>query len=409
MMTDATSPTEREPTSGAIARIAWAVLLVGTLARYERTWLRRDLFAGLTLWALLIPQGLAYAQLAGLPPVTGLYVGVVGLVAYALLGTSRYLTVGPESSVAIIVAVELSPLAGNDAKRYAALAGMLALLVAGFLVIGFVARLDCHAPPLVAGSDRLSGGIRDRDRDQPIAEGDRNFHGQEVPAGRRRTGPLGRDGRTVGDRDRNRDGTRRRCPCALCRQAPGCVDRYGARDGGMACMGHAAGVRVRGNGRPVPARRFPAFRLRTFVPSSGRRQVSRSHLCEQLPDRAGARGAGPRGDSPESRVPGTERSSLAAGLFHGFPANGSDSRSFAAAASGALAGAGLVAAVLVVITLVALTPLFRNLPAAALGAVVIVTAIRLVNVGELERLWRVRTPTSCWRWSRSPVSWSSES
>jgi SulP family sulfate permease len=69
----------------------------------------------------------------------------------------------------------------------------------------------------------------------------------------------------------------------------------------------------------------------------------------------------------------------------------------------------LVAAVLVVITLVALTPLFRNLPAAALGAVVIVTAIRLVNVGELERLWRVRTPTSCWRWSRSPVSWSSES
>ena len=85
-------------------------------------------------------------------------------------------------------------------------------------------------------------------------------------------------------------------------------------------------------------------------------------------------------------------SSLAAGLFHGFPANGSDSRSFAAAASGARSQvAGLVAAVLVVITLVALTPLFRNLPAAALGAVVIVTAIRLVNVGELERLWRVRT------------------
>src|SRR6478736_5975935 len=90
-MTDARSPTEREPTSGAIARIAWAVPLVGTLARYEKAWLRRDLFAGLTLWALLIPQGLAYAQLAGLSPVTGLYVGVVGLVAYALLGTSRYL------------------------------------------------------------------------------------------------------------------------------------------------------------------------------------------------------------------------------------------------------------------------------------------------------------------------------
>src|SRR6186713_1435335 len=121
--TPAASPTEREPTGGAIARIAQAVPLVGTLARYETPWLRRDLFAGLTLWALLIPQGLAYGQLAGLSPVTGLYVGVVGLLAYALLGTSRYLNVGPESSVAMIVAVELSPLAGSDAQRYAALAG----------------------------------------------------------------------------------------------------------------------------------------------------------------------------------------------------------------------------------------------------------------------------------------------
>jgi len=84
--------------------------------------------------------------------------------------------------------------------------------------------------------------------------------------------------------------------------------------------------------------------------------------------------------------------SLASGLFHGFPANGSDSRSFAAADSGARSQvAGLVAAVLVVITLVALTPLFRNLPSAALGAVVIVTAVKLINVRELTRLWRVRT------------------
>src|SRR5512132_796310 len=141
MMTDATSPTAREPTSGAIARIAWAVPLVGTLARYERPWLIRDLFAGLTLWALLIPQGLAYGQLAGVSPVTGLYVGVVALLGYALLGTSRYLTVGPESSVAMIVAVELAPLAANHPERYAKLAAMLALLVAGFLIIGFVARL----------------------------------------------------------------------------------------------------------------------------------------------------------------------------------------------------------------------------------------------------------------------------
>ena len=130
-MTSAASPSAGEPASGTIARVARAVPLVGTLARYERPWLRRDLFAGLTLWALLIPQGLAYGQLAGLSPVTGLYVGIAGLLAYAILGTSRYLTVGPESSVAMIVAVELSPLAGDDPKKYAALAAMLALLVRG--------------------------------------------------------------------------------------------------------------------------------------------------------------------------------------------------------------------------------------------------------------------------------------
>ena len=232
MMTDATSPTEREPTSGAIARIAWAVPLVGTLARYEKAWLRRDLFAGLTLWALLIPQGLAYAQLAGLPPVTGLYVGVVALVAYTLLGTSRYLTVGPESSVAIIVAVELSPLAGNDAKRYAALAGMLALLVAGFLVIGFVARLGIVtrllSSPVLTGYLAGSGIVIAISQLPKVTGISTDKRYPQVLGGLVRSR---RDGRTVGDRDRNRDGARRRRPRALCRQAPGCVDRYGARDG----------------------------------------------------------------------------------------------------------------------------------------------------------------------------------
>ena len=115
--------------------------IVGVVSAYHRSWLRLDALAGLTLWALLIPQGLAYGQLAGLSPVTGLYVGLVGLVIYAVLGTSRYLSVGPESSVAMIVAVELAPRAGGDPARYGALAALLAILVAGFLLVGFVARL----------------------------------------------------------------------------------------------------------------------------------------------------------------------------------------------------------------------------------------------------------------------------
>src|SRR5262245_55018604 len=70
---------------------------VGLLRSYERADLRHDLPAALGLWALLIPQGLAYAQLAGMPPVTGLYTGVVAAAAYALFGTSRYLNMGPDS------------------------------------------------------------------------------------------------------------------------------------------------------------------------------------------------------------------------------------------------------------------------------------------------------------------------
>jgi SulP family sulfate permease len=83
---------------------------------------------------------------------------------------------------------------------------------------------------------------------------------------------------------------------------------------------------------------------------------------------------------------------LVAGLFQGFPANGSDSRSFVVADSGGRCQlTGLVGAVLLVITLVALTPLFRDLPSSALAAVVLVTALKLIDVSELRRLWRVRT------------------
>ena len=395
MMTDATSPTEREPTSGAIARIAWAVPLVGTLARYEKAWLRRDLFAGLTLWALLIPQGLAYAQLAGLPPVTGLYVGVVALVAYALLGTSRYLTVGPESSVAIIVAVELSPLAGNDAKRYAALAGMLALLVAGFLVIGFVARLGIvtrllSSPVLtgyLAGSGiviaisqlpKVTGISTDKRYPQVLGGLVRSAETAEpwaIAIGIATVLVVVALARFAG-----------KLPAALIAMAlaTAFVASVGLGDT-IAVVGHVpAGV-------PAPA--FPSLPLadvRSLLGPAASIALliyASSFLTAQalaMRDREAIR--------PNREFLALSGSSLAAGLFHGFPANGSDSRSFAAAASGARSQvAGLVAAVLVVITLVALTPLFRNLPAAALGAVVIVTAIRLVNVGELERLWRVRT------------------
>src|SRR6187200_732020 len=103
---------------------------------YERRWLRRDILAGAVLTALLVPQGMAYAELAGLPPAAGLYATMVPLLAYAVFGPSRILILGPDSAVAPVVAAAIIPIAGADMDRRAALAAFLAILVGGLMVIG---------------------------------------------------------------------------------------------------------------------------------------------------------------------------------------------------------------------------------------------------------------------------------
>jgi len=124
----------------------WAPGLV--VARgYRRTWLRGDLVAGIVLAALLVPQGMAYSELAGLPAVYGLYATMVPLIAYAIFGPSRILVMGPDSAVAPLVAVAIIPIAGNNTSERIALAGLLAVLVgvfcliAGFAGFGFVTDL----------------------------------------------------------------------------------------------------------------------------------------------------------------------------------------------------------------------------------------------------------------------------
>ncbi|MFB4268451.1 SulP family inorganic anion transporter [Nonomuraea sp. GTA35] len=107
------------------------------LRGYRRAWLRPDLLAALSLWAVLVPQAFAYAQLAGLPAASGLYTALGAMVGYALFGGTRLLNVGPESSVAVVVAGVLATVAGREQPAVAAL---LALLIAGFLLIGYVAR-----------------------------------------------------------------------------------------------------------------------------------------------------------------------------------------------------------------------------------------------------------------------------
>src|SRR5881398_671706 len=100
---------------------------VALVKRYRRSWLRPDLVAGVVLAAILVPQGMAYAELAGLPPVTGLYTTIACLIAYAALGPSRVLVLGPDSSVSPLIFAAIVPLlAGGGPSTGIALAGMLA-------------------------------------------------------------------------------------------------------------------------------------------------------------------------------------------------------------------------------------------------------------------------------------------
>src|SRR4051794_9162326 len=149
----------RSPATGAATHVAALLrdLLPGAadLRHYHLSWLRPDLLAGLAVWAVLVPQGLAYGELAGLSPVTGLYTAVGALVLYALVGSSRYLHVGPESSVAIVTAAYVGGLVSGAPERAAALASLLALVTACLLLVGAALRLGVIArllsTPVLAG------------------------------------------------------------------------------------------------------------------------------------------------------------------------------------------------------------------------------------------------------------------
>src|SRR6516162_11843014 len=114
-----------------------------SLSAYRREWLGKDVVAGIVLSTLLVPQGMAYAELAGLPPITGLYTTILCLLGYAVFGPSRILVLGPDSSLGPMIAATILPLiaAGGDPKRAVALASFLAILVAAIMIVAAVAKL----------------------------------------------------------------------------------------------------------------------------------------------------------------------------------------------------------------------------------------------------------------------------
>jgi len=128
---------------------------LGELRGYQGAWLRSDVLAGLSVAAIQIPTAIAYAELAGFSPETGLYASVLPLVAYALFGSSRQLIVGPDSATCAMVAATLVPLASQNPLRYADYSVVLALMVGALSVVGGLVRLgfiaDFLSRPILTG------------------------------------------------------------------------------------------------------------------------------------------------------------------------------------------------------------------------------------------------------------------
>jgi sulfate permease, SulP family len=129
--------------------------VTGQLPGYRRRSLRPDLVARITITAMALPSGMAYAEVAGLSPVAGLYASLLPLVAYAVFGSCRQLAFGPDAALALLTGAAVAPLAGGDAARYAALAALLALLTGLLYLIAWVVRLgwitDYFSRPVLVG------------------------------------------------------------------------------------------------------------------------------------------------------------------------------------------------------------------------------------------------------------------
>ena len=129
--------------------------IIKWLTLYQRSWLRADIMAGLAVWAMMVPQALAYAGIAGVPPIYGLYAVPLAMLAYALFGTSRTMSVGPESAIAIISAVTVGTLVAQNPQEFIALTSLLALIVGmlfllfGIFKLGWIANF--LAQPVLRG------------------------------------------------------------------------------------------------------------------------------------------------------------------------------------------------------------------------------------------------------------------
>src|SRR4051794_639021 len=370
------------------------------LSTYRASWLRDDIVAGLVLSSLLVPQGMAYAQLAGLPAITGLYTSVLCLLGYAAFGPSRVLVLGPDSSLGPMIAATIIPIVGanGDPARAVALASMLALLVGAITVFAGVARLgfiaDLLSKPtqigymnglaltiLVGQLPKLFGFSVDGDGLIDEARGfvDGVTSGDTVGAAVA-IGLVSLALILVLQR--------------LVPRVPGVLVAVVvaiAAAGAFDLAGH--GVSLVGElPQGFPPLTWPGTHLSDlgllFAGAAGIALVS---LADTISTASAFAARQKQEVDGNGEMIGIGAANLGAALFQGFPVSTSGSRTAVAEQSGAKTQlTGVVGAAAIVAMLVLVPGLLKNLPNPTLAAIVIAASLSLADVPATARLWRQR-------------------
>ena len=347
---------------------------------------------------MLVPVGIAYAVASGVPGIYGLYATTVPLLAYALFGPSRILVLGPDSSLAAVILAVVLPLSGGDPLRAVALAGMMAVvsgavcIVAGVARLGFVTELlskpirygymnGIALTVIVSQLPKLFGFSGDDDGPlrrlwafaQAVLEGKANAAALLVGAGALAVIFVFKGSKRV--------------PGILI-AVVGATVVAGALD-----LATRAGVPVLGRlPQGLPAFAIPWITAADIVPVllGGCAVALVSFADTSVLSRTYAARTGTYVD-PNQEMVGLGVANLAAGLFQGFPVSSSSSRTPVAEAAGARTQlTGVVGALAVALLLVAAPDLLQHLPASALAAVVIASALGLIEVTDLRRIYRIQ-------------------
>ena len=361
------------------------------LRGYRRAWLRGDLIAGVTVAAYLVPQVMAYAAVAGLPPVTGLWAALAPLACYALLGSSRLVSLGPESTTALMTAVAIGPLAAGNPARYAALAATLALLVGLLAMVAWLVRLgflaDLLSRPVLVGYlagvalIMIAGQLGRLTGVQVTGE---SFIAQVISFAGRLAQVNPGDVViaaavlmflfTAQSRWPRLPG-----PLAAVLLSTAVCAIFGLGQHGVALVGHIPA------GLPAPG--LPKVHLsdvrELILPALGVLLVAFSDVV--LTGRAFERGGESIDANQELLALGV--SNAGAGLLHGFPISSSGSRTAIGLAAGAHTQAySLTTLASILGVLLFARPVLASFPEAALGAIVVYAAVRLIDVQAFRRL-----------------------